>query len=549
VDFPDICAILAAAFLRDSGAWMRTPLLALALAATLCAPWAATAKTPANTIVIAQPIDDIISLDPAEEFELTSEQENANTYDRLLAYDLQDVSKITGVLAESWSVGADGKTYSFKLRQGLKFASGNPITAADAAWSLQRVVILNKTPAFIITQLGFTADNVRDRIRATDASTLVIETGEAYAPSFVYYLLTATVASVVDAKLAQEHEKDGDFGNGWLRLNSGGSGPYVLKSWKPRESLLLEANPNYWGEAPKTPRIFIRHVQEAATARLLLESGDADYARSLGRDQIEALAKNPEIRIQTAPKGNLVYLSFNQANPALKHPEVREALRYLIDYDGIRTALLGQGYTTHQTFLPNGFLGAVDDTPFHFDLDKAKDLLKQAGLADGFSVTIDVPNVAPYPDIAQAIQASWAQAGIKLTLNQLDLKQIYTRYRAREQDIFFYFWGPDYQDPHTNAQAFAENPDNGPNTRTKTVAWRSNWDIPELSARVEAAVRETDTAKRAALYEALQRDILHSSSYAFLYQTTEVVAHRAEVDGLVLGPSIDTDFWAGIVKK
>jgi peptide/nickel transport system substrate-binding protein len=529
---------------------MRTFLVAgAAILAALSVPWAATAKTPANTIVIAQPIDDIISLDPAEEFELSSEQENANTYDRLLSYDLRDVSKIRGVLAESWSVGADGKTYSFKLRPGLKFASGNPVTAADAAYSLQRVVILNKTPAFIITQLGFTADNVRDRIRATDASTLVLETGEAYAPSFVYYLLTATVASVVDSKLAQEHEKDGDFGNGWLRLNSGGSGPYVLKSWKPRESLLLEANPNYWGGAPKTPRIFIRHVQEAATARLLLESGDVDYARSLGKDQVEALAKNPDIRIQTAPKGNLLYLGFNQAHPALKHPEVREALRWLIDYEGIRTALLGQGYTTHQTFLPNGFLGAVDDTPFHFDLDKAKDLLKQAGLPDGFSVTIDVPNVAPYPDIAQAIQASWAQAGIKLTLNQLDLKQIFTRYRAREQDIFLYFWGPDYQDPHTNAQAFAENPDNGPNTRTKTVAWRANWEIPELTARVEAAVRETDAAKRAALYQTLQRDILHSSSYAFLYQTTEVVAHRAEVDGLVLGPSIDTDFWTGIVKK
>jgi peptide/nickel transport system substrate-binding protein len=541
VDFPGIHVILATAVPTEVDGPMRTPLLTLALTAALAAPWVAAAKTPANTVVIAQPIDDIVSLDPAEEFELTSEQENANTYDRLLAYDLKDVSKIKGVLAESWSVGADGRTFTFKIRQGLKFASGNPITAADAAWSLQRVAILNKTPAFIITQLGFTADNARDRIRATDPATLVIETGEAYSPSFVYYLLTATVASVVDSKLAQEHEKDGDLGNGWVRLNSAGSGPYVLKSWKPRESLLLEANPNYWGEAPKTRRIFIRHVQEAATARLLLESGDADYARSLGKDQVEALAKNPDIRIQTAPKGNLLYLGFNQAHPALQHPEVREALRYLIDYEGIRSALLGQGYTTHQTFLPTGFLGAVDDTPFAFDLDKAKALLKQAGLADGFEVTIDVPSQPPYPDIAQA--------GIKLTLNQLDLKQIYTRYRAREQDIFLYFWGPDYQDPHTNAQAFAENADNSPNTRTKTIAWRNNWNIPELSARVEAAVRETDTAKRAALYQALQRDILHSSSYAILYQTTEVVAHRADVDGLVLGPSIDTDFWAGIVKK
>ena len=522
---------------------MRTRLLAtsLALALALSAPWSATAKTPANTIVFVQPIDDIISLDPAEEFEVTPQQANANTYDRLLGYDYQDVSKIKGILAESWSVSDDGRVYTFKIRPGLTFASGNPVTAEDAAWSLQRVVALNKTPAFIITQLGFTPENAKDRIRATDPSTLVIEIGEAYAPSFVYYLLTATVASVVDSKLVREHEKDGDWGNGWLRTASAGSGPYVLKSWKPRESLVFDANPNYWGQAPKTPRIFIRHVQEPGTARLLLESGDADYARNLGRDQIDALAKNPDIRIQTAPRGNLLYLAFNRANPNLAKPEVDEALRWLIDYDGIREALLGQGYVVHQTILPTGFLGAVDDTPFRFDLEKAKGLLKQAGLENGFEITMDVNNSAPYPEIAQALQASWAKAGIKLTLNQLDLKQMLTRYRAREQDIFFLFWAPDYQDPHTNAQAFL--------SETDSIAWRSNWANPDLSRRTAEAVRETDPQKRAALYEALQRDALHISPYAFLYQTNEVVAHRAEADGLVMGPSLDTDQWAGIAKK
>ena len=105
-------------------------------------------------------------------------------------------------LAESWEVGPDGMTYTFKMRQGAKFHSGNPVTAEDAAWSLQRAVILDKTPAFILTQFGFTADNVADKIKATDDGTLVIVTDKPYAPTFFFNCLTSIVASIVDKKEA-----------------------------------------------------------------------------------------------------------------------------------------------------------------------------------------------------------------------------------------------------------------------------------------------------------------------------------------------------------
>src|SRR5258708_27074798 len=115
----------------------------------------AAAQTPKDTVVMAKQIDDIISLDPGEVFEFSGAEVVSNIYDKLLDFNIKKVSELHGRLAESWSVASDGVTYTFKMKKGPKFASGNPVTADDAAWSLQRAVIMNKTPGFILTQFGF----------------------------------------------------------------------------------------------------------------------------------------------------------------------------------------------------------------------------------------------------------------------------------------------------------------------------------------------------------------------------------------------------------
>ncbi|MBV8649978.1 MAG: ABC transporter substrate-binding protein, partial [Alphaproteobacteria bacterium] len=259
----------------------------------------ASAETPKDTIVMAKQIDDIISLDPAEVFEFSGGEVMGNVYDQLLDFNVKKVSELHGRLAESWSVADDGRTYTFKMKPGLKFASGNTISAEDAAWSLQRAVILNKTPGFILTQFGFNKDNVKDHIKATDPQTLVLVTEKQVAPSFLYYCLTANVSSVVDRKIVEPQAKGDDIGNDWLKTHSAGSGPYVLRSWKANESYVLEANANFSGTAPRTKRIIVRHVREPSTQRLLLEKGDVDYARNLTRDQLDALKDNPDIATQS----------------------------------------------------------------------------------------------------------------------------------------------------------------------------------------------------------------------------------------------------------
>ena len=341
------------------------PILRLVAAAVLALMpmlWASpsSAGTPKDTLVQAWAIDDIISLDPAEIFEFTAAEIAGNSYDRLIGYDVNDVSKIFGVIAESWTLSDDGKTLHFKIHEGRKFASGNPMTAADVVFSLQRAVILDKSPAFILDQFGLSKDNVKDKIRQTGDYTFDFEMDKAYAPTFVLYCMTATVASVVDEKLVMEHEADGDLGYNWLKTHYAGSGPFMIKDWRANEVVVLERNPNYWGPAPAMARAIYRHIPEPATERLLLEKGDVDVARRLGPEEIKAVSANPDIKIQTGPKGTIYYLGLNQKNQYLSKPEVRQALKYLVDYQTIADTILNGTVVVHQAFLPLGFLGALE---------------------------------------------------------------------------------------------------------------------------------------------------------------------------------------------
>jgi peptide/nickel transport system substrate-binding protein len=260
------------------------------------------------------------------------------------------------------------------------------------------------------------------------------------------------------------------------------------------------------------------------------------------------MKSDPEITMQSTTTGTILYLGLNQKNQYLSKPEVRTALKYLVDYDAIERNILAGTFVVHQAFLPQGFFGGIDDRPYEFDLAKARDLLTAAKLDKGFAVTMDVQGEAPWTDIAQAIQASFAQAGIKLEIIAADRRQITTKYRARNHEIVLTSWGPDYPDPHTNAQAFAMNSDNSDNSPTKMLAWRNGWDIPEMTKDAEAAVVERDSIKRAAMYEALQREHQRVSPFVPMFQQIEVVAHRKSAEGFTLAHGALNTLYATIVK-
>jgi peptide/nickel transport system substrate-binding protein len=535
---------------RELRMFLKTKLLAAAAVAALCLSTTAPtwAETPADTFIQAWTLDDMISLDPAEVFEFSASEILGNSYEPIIGYDITDVSKIFGVIADTWTMSEDGKTMSFTVKQGKKFASGNDIMADDVVFSLVRAVKLDKSPAFILGQFGLTPDNVEEMVKQTGDYSFDFTMDQAYAPTFLLYCLTSTVAMVVDKDLVMENEVDGDYGYNWLKTNYAGSGAYSIREWRANESVVLERNDNYSGDKPAMARAIYRHIPEAATQRLLLEKGDIDVARDLLPEEISALSTNPDIQIQSGVKGTIFYLALNQKNEFLSKPEVREAMKWLVDYQAIADTIVKGKMDVHQTFLPKGFLGELDSNPYSLNVEKAKELLAAAGLPDGFTVTMDTRNTPDVTAIAQAVQQTMAQAGITLEIIPGDGGQTLEKYRARTHDIYIGNWGPDYQDPHTNA-TFARNPDNSDEAAAKPLAWRNAWDIPEMTAKADAAVLETDGEKRGAMYRELQEEHQKTSPFVIMFQETEVAAVRANVKGYIIGPSFNDNSFRSVTKE
>ncbi|EHL96090.1 Tat pathway signal sequence domain protein [Acetobacteraceae bacterium AT-5844] len=528
----------------------RSLLLASSAAAALPGVLAAAparAATPPGVIVFSRQIDDIISLDPHEAFEYSASEMAANVYQKLVTTPNDNPTEIVGELAEKWEVSNDNKTFTFTLREGPKFASGQPVTAEDVAWSLTRAVAMNKSPAFIINQFGFNKDNVAERIKATGPRTVVLTLAEATSPSFLLYCLSAAVGSIVEKAVVAGRAQGDDWGNAWLKQNSAGSGPYALRQFRASETLMLDANPHSNVQA-KTKRVVIRHMPDPSAQLLGLRQGDIDIARNLGADQIAQIQSDSRFTIQPSRKASLLYLSLNQKNPNLAKPEVRQAIKWAIDYAAIQKNIVPTTFAVHQAFLPEGFPGALTDHPFSQKVDEAKALLAKAGLADGFEVSFDFFSGAPISDIAQVVQANLALIGIRTRMLPGEMRAVITKTRSRQHDIALLRWGSDYFDPHSNAEAFSMNPDNGDDARNRTLAWRAGWDIPELTRRTAAAVKEVDPQKRAQTYLEIQKEHQQVSPFVIMLQEIEVAVLRPGVTGFDMGPMNDRNYYHNITK-
>ena len=149
--------------------------------------------------------------------------------------------------------------------------------------------------------------------------------------------------------------------------------------------------------------------------------------------------------------------------------------------------MLFRSVKIHQSFWPSGFWASLDDNEYSYDPAKAKAMLAEAGVKDGIEFTLDTPNKAPFNTIAQAVQDSMAKGGVKVTLVPAEEKAVLTKYRARGHQMLIENWGPDFMDPHTNADTFARNTDNSDAPKSKPLAWRNSWDIPELSKQIGRA--------------------------------------------------------------
>ncbi|MFT8243570.1 ABC transporter substrate-binding protein [Roseomonas sp. BN140053] len=531
----------------------------LAAPALLALPFGrvARAATPRDSLVIVREISSIADWDPAVSQILDVQEINGDLYDRLVGYDPRVANAPLGpMLAESWTVSPDGKQFTFRLREGAKFHSGNPVTAEDVAYSFRRLLLLEREPSSSMLQLGFTKENIAEGARAADPRTFVLTLGEQFAPSYVLALLSAAPFSVLDAKLLQANEQNGDFGSRWVSRRTGtepsaGSGAYRIATYRASDILILERNDAWWRFRPALRRVIFRHVPEAGTQRLLLERGDADVAFNLTAPDAEALGAGVAgVRVESKPSRRLMYFGFNTLTKPFDDPRVREAMKWLIDYQGMERTVMRNLGRVHQNFVASGWLGAVQDNPYKLDVPRAKALLAEAGHADGFSFRFTAYNSKPEMDQATSFQSTAAQAGVRVEVQNMPPSQSIPLYRDRRVEALQLSFYGGYGDPHATASKFAYNPaalpGADPNSRWPSeLAWRLGWAPADLSRRVLEATRELDEAKRGALYESLQRDARAQSPFAFLFQATLAMGMRSEVKDYRYGTrGTDTSFAA-----
>lgn len=466
------------------------------------------AQTPDNQLIVGMNMNNLLTLDPAA---MTGNEVVGivvNLYDGLVELNPKQLTDVRPALAECWSVSADKTTLTFTLRDNVTFHSGNPLTSDDAVWSMRRVLHLNLAQASVWKSYGFTRDNVDQMITAPDARTVVITLPKPNDPQLVIYSLAALGSMVVlDRKTVQQHEVNGDWGNRWLTTHEAGSGPFRLDLWQAKDVLRMSRAAGYWRGEAKMSRVVFRHLQESQTLRLMMQKGDLDIASNMSIPDVRALRHDPDLAIDTVRRGTIYYLAMSMKDPHFNDRRVREAVRYLVDYQGINKSLMTGYGELHQRPIQAGMPATLPDPGYRLDVPRARALLAEAGYPDGFDTTLRVLADQPFLNIAIAIQSTLLQAGIRARIITGTGNQIYGAMRDRQFNLLVGRGGSGVEPhPHSSLRSLVYNPNNADSARlTNFQGWRTGFYDAQLNSMIDRALVERDSARQQQAYFAIQQ--------------------------------------------
>ncbi len=515
------------------------------------APDRALAETPSDQLVIGMTLANVLQMDPHDTGSYEKSHISTQMYDRLVEMDPENESILRPLLAESWEFEENGDLV-MQLRQDAVFHSGNKVTAEDVVYSLHRPLLGAMNASSTFRDVGFTPENVEELITAEgDYTVRIRRPSDMNLVIFMYSALAQTAGSIVDKQLVLENEVDGDFGNAFLKNNDGGSGPFSLNRWNPNELIVLDRFDDHWLGGSEMSRIFIMHIPEAQAQRLQLERGDIDMAYTLSPSDYASLDANPDIDVQKVIGDGYYHIAMSTDHEILGDPKVRLALRYLVPYDGLQESVMTYFSEPWHQPISRGKVGAFDeDLPVSYDVDKAKELLAEAGYADGMELEILTLSQPPFIDIATAFQESASAAGIDVKVTQGAGSVVYGQMRQREFDLIVgRNLGGKYGDPHSNVASSMYNPDNTEASSLQNYAWRCSFYDEELNAMIEAAAAEQDESKRAEMYHEIQNHYEElGPPFVMIGQRIDPFAVRTNVKGVIRHPSWTTR-WDLAVKE
>jgi peptide/nickel transport system substrate-binding protein len=510
-----------------------------ALAFAAAALGASVHGTAAPTLVVDNSFT-LKTADPQRAFDPTGSIINRAMYDTLFTYKGSDLSKPIPLLVSSWKASKNARTFTFQLKKNVHFANGNPLTAADVVFSLNRLINIKGNPSFLLAGVS---------VNARGKYTVVMK---ATAPSAQLPAILANPSTgIVNAKLVKAHggtsaanASTADKAEQWLSSPSSagaGSGPYVLKSYSTTSQVTLSPNSRYWGaKKPKFGTVVVRNMV-ATTQQINIQRGSHEVAIDLSSDQAQSLKSNKKLNVSLRPSTWVFWLFANnntQLSNVTSNKKWQEAVRYALNYNSI-VSVAGPGAIQTPGIIPSMFLGALPKAAaIKQNLTRAKAALTASGFGDQ-QVTLEYPsdltiNGVPFTTLAQRVQANLQAAGFKIELSGAPTSAWLTKYRDGKMAFGLSLWGPDYPDP-ADYLTFAPGQLVG-----LRVGWQKGADasIEKLAAQ---ALVTTDPAKRKALYQKIQTQLNQRGPYFPLIQPTQVFVSTTDLRNAVFNATYAVD--------
>ncbi len=481
-------------------AWkrQRSVLTSAALAAfvvmTACTSGGGNTSTTSHVLVVDKSFD-MKTADPQREFEVSGGIVAKALYSTLLTFKGADSATPVPAVASSYTASSDAKTFTFKLRNDIKFGDGTQLTSADVMFSFNRLINIKGNPSFLLA--GIT-------VSAPDASTVVL-TSQDPNPA-IPFIIPNPALGIVNSKVVKAHggtDQPGadkaDTAESFLNSQSAGTGPYLLKSFS------------------------------------------TEVALDLSPDQASTLTGSSAVQVKAIPGPNVFFLLAND-NPKISsltpNKHFQNAIRYGLDYASF-VQLAGAGAIQTPGVVPSMFLGALGPgDAVKRDLTKAKAELAASGISNP-TVNLGFPsdftlNGLSFSTLAQKVQANLQEVGIKVNLTGSPISTALADYRAGKEQLGLWLWGPDYPDPN-DYLVFLPG---------QLVGLRAGWTTgsdPSLEALGTRAASTTDNSQRGQLFQQIQRQLNTDGPFFPLIQPGQVVAASKGVKGADYNPTWTID--------
>ncbi len=463
---------------------------------------------------------DSVDLDPAVVTDGESFRVTKNIFETLIEFDTDSTELVPG-LAKEWKVSPDGLTYTFTLQEDVKFHDGTDFNAEAVVYNFERWNGGDKEKFYYYnSQFG----DVITSVKAVDEYTFEIKTARPVAPLFKNIAMSPfAIAS------SAAIEKYGDKVN----ENPVGTGPFTFSEWKRNDTITIAKNENYWKEGlPKLDSVIFKVIPDNSARLNALKAGEVDVIEGVNYVDLPSIESDESLQVFQRPSLNVAYLGLTSTRGPLKEKLVRQALNHAVDKQAIIDAFyLGSAEPAVNPMPPvvAGYNPDVQD--YEYNPEKAKELLAEAGYTDGFEIELwAMPVTRPYmPDglkVAEAIQANFADIGVKAKIVTYEWATYLEKARLGEADTFLLGWTGDNGDADNFLYVLLDQENIGSNN----YSYYENQEVHDLLIAAQSTI---DEAEREKLYKEAQVLIKEDAPWIPLVHSNPVLAGSAKVKGFV----------------